>query len=116
GRELATADPDERALRILADHSRGATFLIADGVVPSNEDRGYVLRRIMRRAIRQGRLLGIESFLPGLADVVVETLGDVYPELRAERETIAKWTRAEEENFGRTLDQGERLLRDIIAR
>ena len=65
GRDLATSEPDERALRILADHTRGMTFLIADGVVPSNEDRGYVLRRIMRRALLQGHRIGIEhGFLP----------------------------------------------------
>ena len=78
-----------RALRILADHGRGMTFLIADGVVPSNEDRGYVLRRIMRRAIQQGRVLGIEGdFLPGLCQPTIEAMGDAYPELRRERDTI----------------------------
>src|SRR5829696_4051591 len=103
-----------RALRILADHGRGMTFLIADGVVPSNEERGYVLRRIMRRAIQQGRALGIVDFLPGLCQVVVDTMGDAYPELRREADTIAKWAHAEEESFGRTLAQGERLLGEII--
>jgi alanyl-tRNA synthetase len=105
-----------RALRILADHGRGATFLLADGVVPSNEDRGYILRRIMRRTIQQGRVLGIgEPFLVRLYERVSELMGDVYPELPRERETIARWARAEEEGFGRTLEQGERLLRDIVA-
>ncbi|MBA2440463.1 MAG: alanine--tRNA ligase, partial [Thermoleophilaceae bacterium] len=100
-----------RALRVLADHGRAAAFLLADGVVPSNEERGYILRRILRRAIRQGRVLGIEeSFLPELCEVVVEMMGDAYPELREERDTIARWTAAEEESFGRTLAQGERLL------
>ncbi|MEA2481464.1 MAG: alanyl-tRNA synthetase, partial [Thermoleophilaceae bacterium] len=118
GRSAANADPaTTRALRILADHGRGMTFLIADGVVPSNEDRGYVLRRIMRRAIQQGRVLGIEGdFLPGLCDVVVETMGDAYPDLRTERDTIARWAHAEEESFGRTLSQGERLLGEVIRR
>jgi alanyl-tRNA synthetase len=106
-----------RALRMLADHGRAAAFLIADGVVPSNEDRGYILRRVMRRAIYQGRLIGIEdSFLPELADLVVEGMGDAYPELVGERDTIRRWTGSEEENFGRTLEQGERQLADLVAR
>jgi alanyl-tRNA synthetase len=117
GRELASRTDDERALRILADHSRAATFLISDGVVPSNEDRGYILRRVMRRAIQQGHRIGIEpGFLPQFVDVVIETMGDAYPELRARRPTIQKWVRAEEEGFGRTLEQGTRLLDDLLAR
>lgn len=116
GRELATGEPDERALRILADHTRGATFLIADGVVPSNEDRGYVLRRIMRRALLQGHRIGIEhGFLPKYVSAVVDTMGAAYPELRQQHETIAKWARAEEDSFGRTLEQGTRLLDDLLA-
>ena len=116
GRELASAEPDERALRILADHARGMTFLIADGVVPSNEDRGYVLRRLMRRAIQQGHRIGIEpGFLPRYVDVVTDTMGAAYPELHSERERILKWVRAEEEGFGRTLEQGLRLLEDRLA-
>jgi alanyl-tRNA synthetase len=116
GRELATVAPDERALRILADHTRGMTFLIADGVVPSNEDRGYVLRRLMRRALLQGHRIGIEpGFLPRYVDVVLETMGSAYPELVAGREKILKWVNAEEEGFGRTLEQGTRLLDDLLA-
>jgi len=106
-----------RALRVLADHGRAAAFLLADGVVPSNEDRGYILRRLLRRAIQQGRSLGIaDLFLPDLCAVVIETMGDVYPSLREESETIARWTAAEEEGFGRTLTQGERLLAELVAR
>ena len=117
GRRLGQDFPTTRALRVLADHGRAATFLLADGVVPSNEDRGYILRRILRRAIQQGRVLGIEQgFLPDLCHVVVETMGDAYPELVEERDTIARWTVAEEEVFGRTLSQGERMLVDLIAR
>ncbi len=117
GRELAATDPDERALRILADHSRALTFLIADGVVPSNEDRGYILRRIMRRAIQQGRRIGIApGFLPQFVDVVIENMGEAYPELVRERDSIMLWARAEEESFGRTLEQGTRLLDEVIAR
>jgi alanyl-tRNA synthetase len=117
GRELASRTDDERALRILADHSRATTFLISDGVVPSNEDRGYILRRVMRRAMQQGHRIGIEpGFLPQFVDVVIDTMGDAYPELRARRQTIQKWVRAEEEGFGRTLEQGTRLLDDLLAR
>jgi alanyl-tRNA synthetase len=116
GRELASTEPDERALRILADHTRGTTFLIADGVVPSNEDRGYVLRRLMRRALLQGHRIGIEpGFLPQYVNVVIDTMGAAYPELRSQHETIVKWVRAEEEGFGRTLEQGTRLLDDLLA-
>jgi alanyl-tRNA synthetase len=116
GRDLATSDPDERALRILADHTRGMTFLIGDGVVPSNEDRGYVLRRIMRRALLQGHRIGIEhGFLPQYISLVIDLMGAAYPELLAQHETITKWVRAEEESFGRTLEQGTRLLDDLLA-
>jgi alanyl-tRNA synthetase len=84
-------------------------------VVPSNEDRGYILRRIMRRAMQQGRTLGIEqAFLPRLCERVADVMGDVYPELRSEADTIARWAHAEEEGFGRTLAQGERLLAELV--
>src|SRR5689334_6878293 len=107
----------QRALRIIADHGRGMTFLLADGVVPSNEERGYVLRRIMRRAIQQGRVLGIDGpFLPRVAERVIEVMGDAYPDLERERDTIMKWAHAEEEGFRRTLAQGERMLADVIRR
>ncbi|MBA2439777.1 MAG: alanine--tRNA ligase, partial [Thermoleophilaceae bacterium] len=111
GENVATT----RALRVLADHGRAACVLLADGVVPSNEDRGYILRRILRRAIRQGRVLGLEEgFLPELCGVVVGTMGDAYPELGREQEVIARWSAAEEESFGRTLAQGERLLGVLV--
>jgi alanyl-tRNA synthetase len=117
GRELARKEPEERALRILADHSRAMTFLIADGVVPSNEDRGYILRRVMRRAIQQGHRIGIEpGFLPQYADRVIEVMGSAYPELHRERDAIRQWTRGEEESFGRTLDQGTKLLEEVVER
>ena len=115
GRELATEEPDERALRILADHSRAMTFLIADGIVPSNEERGYILRRVMRRAIQQGRRIGIEGvFLPRFVEEVIDVMGPAYPELVAGRGTILEWVRGEEEGFGRTLEQGSRLLDEIL--
>jgi alanyl-tRNA synthetase len=104
-----------RAMRIVADHSRGAAFLIADGVVPSNEDRGYILRRIMRRAIQQGRTLGLEApWLGRFAERAIEIMGEAYPELAAERETIARWVGDEEESFGRTLERGTELLERLV--
>jgi alanyl-tRNA synthetase len=105
-----------RAMRIVADHSRGAAFLIADGVVPSNEDRGYILRRIMRRAIQQGRTLGLEApWLGRFAEGAIEIMAEAYPELAAERETIARWVGDEEESFGRTLERGTELLERLVA-
>ena len=117
GRRYGTDFPTDRALRVLADHGRSMTFLLGDGVVPSNEDRGYVLRRIMRRAIQQGRGLGLEAgFLERYADVVTELMGAEYPELGAQRDTIRRWMAAEEEGFGRTLEQGLKRLDELIAR
>ena len=117
GRKYGDDDRTTRALRILADHGRGATFLIADGVVPSNEERGYVLRRIMRRAIQQGQVLGIDQqFLPQLCERVIGVMGGAYPELERERATILRWAATEEEGFRRTLDQGERLLGELVRR
>ncbi|HUE27265.1 MAG TPA: alanine--tRNA ligase, partial [Solirubrobacteraceae bacterium] len=117
GRHYARDYPTDRAMRILADHSRATTFLIADGVVPSNEDRGYVLRRIMRRAIQQGRSLELDQgFLGRFADVVVELMGSEYPELHEQQENIHRWISSEEQSFGRTLEQGSRLLDEILER
>ena len=116
GRELAAVDPDERALRILSDHSRAMTFLIADGVVPSNEGRGYILRRIMRRAILQGNRVGMTpGFMATFAERVIEIMGAAYPELHREHDGILLWARAEEEGFGRTLEQGTKLLEEVIG-
>jgi alanyl-tRNA synthetase len=113
GEELTT----DRGLRILADHSRATAFLIADGVVPSNEDRGYVLRRVMRRAIQQGLGLGLEpGFLSRYTELVTELMGSAYPELGEQAAAIAEWTAAEEESFGRTLAQGMTTLRRHIER
>jgi alanyl-tRNA synthetase len=117
GRRYGENFPTDRALRILADHGRAMTFLIADGVVPSNEDRGYVLRRIMRRAIQQGRTLELPpGFLHRYAERVTELMGRHYGELIEQRDAIAKWLDSEEESFGRTLEQGSRLLDDLISR
>src|SRR5918992_2636018 len=117
GRKYGADPGTDRALRILADHTRGMSFLVADGVVPSNEDRGYVLRRLMRRAVVQGQRIGIEpGYLPRYASLVRELMGSAYPELHEQRETIEMWARTEEEAFNRTLEQGMRLLDDVIAR
>jgi alanyl-tRNA synthetase len=108
----------DRALRILADHSRAATFLIADGVVPSNEERGYVLRRIMRRAILRGsKTLGLDpGFLQRYQTAVTELMGREYSQLVHNSESIARWLTSEEESFGRTLQEGSKLLDELIER
>jgi alanyl-tRNA synthetase len=107
----------DRSMRVVADHLRAIAFLMADGVLPSNEGRGYVLRRILRRAARHGRLLGIvEPFLHELTTVVVEQMGKAYPEVRSAAGTLAEATRGEEERFIATLDQGLPILNDMIAR
>jgi alanyl-tRNA synthetase len=112
--ENETAD---RSMRVVADHLRAMTFLMADGILPSNEGRGYVLRRILRRAARHGRLLGItEPFLHELSGAVVDQMGAVYSEVRAAAGTIAEATRGEEERFIATLDQGLPILNEMIAK
>ncbi len=116
GRRYDEGGAVTRAMRIVADHSRGAAFLIADGVVPSNEDRGYILRRIMRRAIQQGNALGLEApWLGRFAARTIELMGDAYPELVAERDNIERWVGDEEESFGRTLERGSELLERLVA-
>ena len=115
GRSYDADAKTTRAMRILADHSRGMVNLLADGVVPSNEDRGYVLRRVMRRAIQQGGAIGLEApYLGRFAETAIDTLGAVVPQLEAERETVLGWVAAEEESFGRTLHRGSELLRRVI--
>src|SRR5215207_1192564 len=117
GRTYGADFATDRALRILADHTRGMSFLIADGVVPSNEDRGYVLRRVMRRALLQGRRIGIEdAFLTRFSEIVRELMAGAYPELHAEAETVDMWLAREEQQFGQTLEQGTRILDEHIAR
>jgi alanyl-tRNA synthetase len=116
GRRYGEEEGTDRALRILADHSRAMTFLVADGVVPSNEDRGYVLRRVMRRAILQGRALELEpGFLRCYGERVREVMGGAYPELRERADAIDTWLGGEEEAFGRTLEQGLGNLNAQIA-
>ncbi|WP_425358414.1 alanine--tRNA ligase [Thermodesulfatator indicus] len=105
------------AFRVIADHSRAAAFLIADGVLPSNEGRGYVLRRIIRRAVRFGRTLGLEKpFLYDTASVVVEEMSDVYPELLRAAQTIEKILVLEEERFRETLERGLALLEEELKK
>jgi alanyl-tRNA synthetase len=116
GRSYGQDRATTRAMRIIADHSRGMTFLIADGVVPSNEERGYVLRRVMRRAIQQGRVLGLESpWIGRFAERTIEMMSDAYPELAQQRDTIMRWVGDEEQAFGRTLDRGTQLLEQLVA-
>jgi alanyl-tRNA synthetase len=117
GKRYGDAFETDRALRILADHTRGMSFLIADGVVPSNEDRGYVLRKVMRRAIYQGRRIGIDpGFLTRYSDLVREIMGSEYRELHEQRASIETWLAAEEESFGRTIDRGQKQLEELIQR
>ena len=116
GRSYGADAATTRAMRIVADHSRGSAFLLADGVVPSNEDRGYILRRIMRRAMQQGRVLGLEApWLGRFAKRTIETMGATYPELASEQETIRRWVADEEESFGRTLERGTERLEQLVA-
>ena len=117
-RYTASYDPDVKAdasLRIIAEHARFATFLVGDGVFPSNEGRGYVLRRVIRRAARHARLLGVrDPVLPAMVEAVVGTLGDVYPEIVTRKDMIAATLETEETNFGHTLDKGVTLLESGI--
>jgi len=104
------------AFRVIADHIRTLSFAIADGIQPSNEGRGYVLRRILRRAVRYGRTLGFhEPFFYGLVDVLAQTMGDVFPELRAKQNLIKDTLRREEEGFNKTLDRGLARLEQILS-
>jgi alanyl-tRNA synthetase len=106
-----------KAHRILADHGRGMTFLAADGVSPSNEGRGYVMRRIVRRAVQQAQRIGLEPpYLSRLADVVIEEMGSGYPELEQHRDEIHRILSAEEERFAQTLARGMRLFEEIAAK
>jgi len=110
-------DPEQDvSLRVVADHARALTFLIGDGVLPSNEGRGYVLRRILRRASRHGVLLGTETpFIHGVADKVIDEMSDAYPDLLERREYITSRIQREEERFLETLSKGLKLLEDEIA-
>ena len=104
------------SLRVITDHIRSTVFLVSDGVLPSNEGRGYVLRRLLRRAARHGKLLNIEgAFLCEAAQTVIEESKNAYPELIEKRDYIMKVIRIEEENFDRTINQGLELLNGYLA-
>jgi len=116
GKSYGSDEETDYALRVLAEHARSVTFLIADGVTPANEGRGYVLRRILRRAVRFARKAGIEGlFLGGLSQLVIEKMAHQYPELERERATVLSVIQAEEERFGQTLQQGMALLRGFMS-
>jgi alanyl-tRNA synthetase len=116
GTEFGTDEAHDYALRVVADHARGATFLAGDGVVPGNEGRGYVMRRIVRRAVRYARKLGIRGpFLQGVVDQVIDRMGDHYPELRLRRDGIVETLVLEEARFAETLASGTDRLNDWIA-
>jgi alanyl-tRNA synthetase len=105
------------SIKVIADHARAVTFLLADGVFPANEGRGYVLRRIIRRALRHGKLLGIgHPFLVAMADRVTEVMGDAYPEVRAGKRHLNPILQREEERFSETLDNGLRILQEEMGR
>ncbi|MGY1529458.1 alanine--tRNA ligase [Luteimonas sp. A649] len=112
-----TADTGNKSLRVIADHIRACSFLIVDGVLPSNEGRGYVLRRIIRRALRHGWMLGVRKpFFHRLVPTLDALMGDAYPELRAQRALVERALLAEEERFAETLDSGMRIFDDVAAR
>ncbi|TYK65893.1 alanine--tRNA ligase [Colwellia echini] len=113
---LNCTDLEHKSLRVISDHIRSCSFLIVDGVVPSNEGRGYVLRRIIRRAIRHGHKLEAQgNFFHKLVASLIKQMGGAYPELVQQQAIIEKLLRIEEEQFGRTLDRGMLLLEDILA-
>ena len=114
--EYQSDDKKDISLRIIADHVKSCTFMISDGIMPSNEGRGYVLRRLLRRAARHGRLLGIEGrFMPHLSETVIALSKDGYPELEEKKVMILKVLAEEEEKFNRTIDQGLAILADMEA-
>lgn len=115
--EYGASEKSDFSLKVITDHIRAITFLINDGVLPSNEGRGYVLRRIIRRAVRHGRLLGTkENFLNVLVNKVVEIMGGAYPEIITNKEHIQKMVRIEEEKFSHTLDQGMNIVNEEIEK
>ncbi|MEG3641420.1 alanine--tRNA ligase [Magnetococcus sp. PR-3] len=114
--EHSASDEQLVSLRVIADHIRSVSFLIADGVLPSNEGRGYVLRRIMRRGMRHGRLLGLEQpFMHKLVETLGALMGDTYPELTAQRKTIAMVIETEEKRFAATLGTGLKHLEEAVS-
>ncbi|HUF75969.1 MAG TPA: alanine--tRNA ligase, partial [Longimicrobiales bacterium] len=115
GKRYGEQEEPDVSMRVIADHARAATFLITDGVTPSNEWRGYVLRRIMRRAMRHGRMLGLtEPFLWDVTATVVDMMGDAYPEIREQHARVAQTVKLEEERFAETLDLGMEKIREYL--
>ena len=115
GKTYGDDETVDMALRVMSDHARSVTFMIGDGILPSNEGRGYVLRRLLRRAVMKGHLLGIEgAFLGRYVDNIIEVMGDVYPELGENRELIHRVVLSEEERFGATLRQGRAYLAEAL--
>ncbi len=116
GHDPETVESERFSYQVVADHSRAMTFLLAEGVEPSNEGPGYVLRRIIRRAVRHGRLLGIDGpFLRETCDAVIDVMGDAYPHVREGRDAILGAVEAEEQKFARTLEAGSARLDELIA-
>lgn len=116
GVEYGKDEDSDTSIRVITDHIRGTVFMISDGILPSNEGRGYVLRRILRRAARHGKLLGIEDmFLSSLAKVVISESEGAYPELKEKEEYILKVIQIEEERFNETIDQGLSILKEYIG-
>jgi len=114
--KTGASDRDDPSLKVIADHIRACAFLVADGVLPANDGRGYVLRRIIRRAIRHGYKLGCrEPFFAAMVDPLAEVMGGAYPELVERRDAIVEALAREERRFGETLDQGMKLLDDVLA-
>ncbi|HEX7801999.1 MAG TPA: alanine--tRNA ligase [Pseudoxanthomonas sp.] len=112
-----TTDMENKSLRVIADHIRACSFLIVDGVLPSNEGRGYVLRRIIRRALRHGWMLGVrQPFFHKMVPTLVALMGEAYPELPAAQELVERALKAEEERFAETLDSGMRIFDDVASR
>ena len=113
---VGTTDLGDKSLRVVADHIRSCGFLIADGVMPSNEGRGYVLRRIIRRAVRHGNKLGAkEVFFYQLVPALIEQMGEAYPELIEQKAVLEKVLKVEEEQFSRTLERGMNILNDALG-
>ena len=116
GAKYEQSDKIDVSLRVITDHIRSATFMICDGILPSNEGRGYVLRRLLRRAARHGKLLGVnDPFLYQVVDTVIHENEGQYPDLREKQTYITKVIRTEEENFGRTIDGGMKIFSDLLA-
>ena len=117
GKKYGENYDDDVSIRVITDHIRGSVFMASDGILPSNEGRGYVLKRILRRAMRHGKLLGIEgNFMQGVARRVIEISGEAYPALKEKETTILKLIDIEEEKFNETVNQGLKLIEDISAK